>query len=599
MRIAIIGGGPSGLVTLKYLVHAHRVLGKPPVEATLFERETGVGGAFRVRVYEDAELVSSKQLTTFSDFRPFPEDNDFFSVERYIQYLNDYCDYFKLWPYIKLSTPVVSVTRHKGAGHLITYTTPEGPQTWECDAVAVCSGLHTVPNIPSIKGVEHVPKVFHSSEFKVKQQFGEGNTIMILGSGETSADMAYMAITQPTTKSVVMCHRDGFHLAPKRNPHPYVLPSIFGKPERDRPEIPVDVSRASLFDTAYVHPLLRNSMALWIYYDWYVKATLRMVYGTPAGMDQWIGKISDERYYVYQIFLNKSGARIAPYISEPWRPREPFTIGQKIRNFFFALPNRVDTKGKYVDLAPWPERIDENGVVHFIDNGRAEYQRMREKKVKPDVLIYCTGYKQEFPFLKSNVHGSYPVASDANVRGIWKKDDPSVGFFGFIRPSPGAIPPLSEMQAQLWVLALLTPEHIPRELRPEDEPHYRLINSKHARITYGVDHESYTYQLALDMDSAPSFTEVMQIAWKQPHTWWRLPLVWALGANFNTKFRLRGPWAWDGAVEVLTEELWDTVARRNFFFGHITLSFVPMLIFGPMSLAVWFFAKIRRLVVLG
>jgi dimethylaniline monooxygenase (N-oxide forming) len=61
MRIAIIGGGPSGLVTLKYLVHAHRVLGKPPVEATLFERETGVGGAFRVRVYEDAEVGISSQ----------------------------------------------------------------------------------------------------------------------------------------------------------------------------------------------------------------------------------------------------------------------------------------------------------------------------------------------------------------------------------------------------------------------------------------------------------------------------------------------------------------------------------------------------------
>lgn len=129
------------------------------------------------------------------------------------------------------------------------------------------------------------------------------------------------------------------------------------------------------------------------------------------------------------------------------------------------------------------------------------------------------------------------------------------------------------------------------------------------RITYGVDHDSYAYQLALDMQTAPSFTEIMQLAWKMPRRWWRLPLVWALGVNFNTKFRLRGPWQWDGAVEVLTGELWATVSRRNLLFGakigftwlinlvlilnvigHITLSLIPMLIFGPMSLAVWCFS---------
>lgn len=63
----VIGGGPAGLVSLKYLVnHTEWVEGEDPV---LVEQEGEIGGTFRWRGYENAELVSSKQLTCFSDFR--------------------------------------------------------------------------------------------------------------------------------------------------------------------------------------------------------------------------------------------------------------------------------------------------------------------------------------------------------------------------------------------------------------------------------------------------------------------------------------------------------------------------------------------------
>jgi dimethylaniline monooxygenase (N-oxide forming) len=54
----------------------------------------------------------------------------------------------------------------------------------------------------------------HSSEFKTKRQFGVNKTVMIVGSGETGADVAYLAVNSPT-KQVLMCHKDGFHFAPK------------------------------------------------------------------------------------------------------------------------------------------------------------------------------------------------------------------------------------------------------------------------------------------------------------------------------------------------------------------------------------------------
>jgi dimethylaniline monooxygenase (N-oxide forming) len=201
---------------------------------------------------------------------------------------------------------------------------------------------------------------------------------------------------------------------------------------------------------------------------------------------------------------------------------------------------------------------------------------MKDEKVKPDVIVFCTGYRQDFTFFTdSNLDvpesmQSYPSASDADVRNIWKSDDPTVAFIGFVRPSLGAIPPLAEFQAQLWILKLVAPERISQPLLPRDEPHYRLHHPKGSRVHYGVDHESYAYQLALDMGSAPGFTEVLGRSWDMTmrgKQGWKLPITWALGANYNTKFRLRGPWKSDCAEDIMVSEVWTTIMRRRLFFG--------------------------------
>ena len=215
MRVAVIGAGPSGLVTLKYLKTAHEFFPIKPIEAKIFEAEADIGGTFAYRTYEEAELVSSKQLTTFSDFRPRKDDPDFLSAMRYLEYLRQYCDRFELWPDIEFLSPVTSILRRDGGGHIVHYRKDSKESTWECDAIAVCSGLHVSPNIPDLMGVEHIRKVLHSAEFKSREQFGQDTTVMILGTGETGVDIAHLAVTEPKVKRVVLCHRDGFLGAPK------------------------------------------------------------------------------------------------------------------------------------------------------------------------------------------------------------------------------------------------------------------------------------------------------------------------------------------------------------------------------------------------
>jgi len=215
MRVAVIGAGPSGLVTLKYLLQAHLFFPVEAVEAVLFEAEEDIGGTFRYRSYEDAELVSSRQLTTFSDFRIADDQPDFVTTEDYCLYLKRYCDQFGLWSSIKLSTKVVRLER-SGISHVIHYTelASATERVWECDAVAICSGLHVTPSIPPIPGIEHVPKSMHSSEFKSRDMFGTDKDVLLLGVGETGMDLAHMAVTSQT-KTVTLCHRNGWLNGPK------------------------------------------------------------------------------------------------------------------------------------------------------------------------------------------------------------------------------------------------------------------------------------------------------------------------------------------------------------------------------------------------
>jgi cation diffusion facilitator CzcD-associated flavoprotein CzcO len=59
MKVAVIGAGPSGLVTLKYLSTAHHYFPIEPIEVICIEAESDLGGTFKYRVYEDAEASLS------------------------------------------------------------------------------------------------------------------------------------------------------------------------------------------------------------------------------------------------------------------------------------------------------------------------------------------------------------------------------------------------------------------------------------------------------------------------------------------------------------------------------------------------------------
>ena len=63
MKVAVVGGGPSGLAVLKHLLEANTRFPTPKVEVRLFEADDDLGGTFKQRVYEDAEVCPATRQT--------------------------------------------------------------------------------------------------------------------------------------------------------------------------------------------------------------------------------------------------------------------------------------------------------------------------------------------------------------------------------------------------------------------------------------------------------------------------------------------------------------------------------------------------------
>lgn len=239
--------------------------------------------------------------------------------------------------------------------------------------------------------------------------------------------------------------------------------------------------------------------------------------------------------------------------------------------------------------------------MHFEDNGSPEFRRIKAEKIHPDVVIFATGYRHEMPFFADqNAHAAsilasnsardgkttpsqdrrYPVPREAKVRHIWAPGDPTVGFIGFLRPQIGAIPTVAEMQAMLWTLTII--EHLTPEvaipglygkklpaLKASEQWHYMLQPKEGERIHYGIDHDSYVAQIAKDMDCDAGMRDLLKISWSRGwRLGWNIIPTWMFVSQVNTKFRLRGPWKWEGAADVLHTELWSIVQRNGGFTGQ-------------------------------
>lgn len=181
-RVGVIGGGLSGITTMKQLRdEGHDVI--------CFEKGGELGGVFAPEgCYDSTMLTISNYFMAFSDFLPEDERLKFWTRREYEAYLKRYIAHFDLARFARLRSQVQQVER-RGAGWVIRVLCDGVETEHVVDAVAVCSGMFQFPRYPNYPGMsEFEGTVVHSSAYRNAAPF-EGKRVLCVGLGESSSDI--------------------------------------------------------------------------------------------------------------------------------------------------------------------------------------------------------------------------------------------------------------------------------------------------------------------------------------------------------------------------------------------------------------------------
>lgn len=205
-KVAVIGGGPLGISTVKNLT-------EQGFDCTGFESRSYLGGIWKYNTDEHLSVQastifnSSKYRSSFTDF-PFGDDvDDFPTWQQFLKYINDYADHFDVRRKFYLDTYVESITRDHGQW-VITIKQKDGPQRKEIfEKVVIANGSFTSPKTPRIEGIEKFEgRALHAISFHHPEQYS-GNNVLIVGLHASTHDVVKMLVGR--AKKVHLSHRNG------------------------------------------------------------------------------------------------------------------------------------------------------------------------------------------------------------------------------------------------------------------------------------------------------------------------------------------------------------------------------------------------------
>ncbi|KAL8678491.1 MAG: hypothetical protein Q9186_005161 [Xanthomendoza sp. 1 TL-2023] len=221
-NVAVIGAGPSGLATAKFLLAEN-----PSLDVVVYEQRKNVGGVWNYTplnphrqlamiegtideaidavtanlpdlntpMYENLETNLPHMLMQFSD-APFPAGTQLFpSRQVVLQYLQEYAN--DIMPLIRFDHEVVDVrpkSSKQMTGWEVTVEDVKRLKKVESfDAVAVASGHCDWPLLPAIEGLDAWSRQFpeslhHSVSYKNAETFVD-KRILLVGGGPSGADI--------------------------------------------------------------------------------------------------------------------------------------------------------------------------------------------------------------------------------------------------------------------------------------------------------------------------------------------------------------------------------------------------------------------------
>ncbi|MDG4663127.1 FAD-dependent oxidoreductase [Mycobacterium sp. 236(2023)] len=205
-RVAVIGAGPGGLVSARWLV-------SQGFEPTLFEQAPTLGGQWTgltgtSGVWPGMRTNTSRILTAFSDLAP-DGDRTFLDSADVLAYLHRYADMFGLTSRIRLSTAVTGIGR-AGPGWVVEHSgTAES-----FDKVVVASGRFGSPVIPPVPGLDSFTgSLGAASTFEFRgAETCRGKRILVAGCAVSALEIASELADSGAARVVVTQRRQRYVL---------------------------------------------------------------------------------------------------------------------------------------------------------------------------------------------------------------------------------------------------------------------------------------------------------------------------------------------------------------------------------------------------
>lgn len=454
-KIAVVGAGCSGLVTLKYLLDSF-----PASDIVCFEKSHSVRGCWGNQ-RADFVSTSTKYTTQFSCFRKWrqdvaPEKNfeEFYRGGEFGDYLDEFAGHFHLRERIRFGVELHYLEHRDGRWNL-RLTDNGNEKHFTADAVFLCTGLvnqRVQLNSLAIPVMEDFETIRES-------------TVVVAGGGESASDVANHLAKAEHHNKVYLSLRSGIRVSPRYHP-------IRGVPS----------------------DFLRNRLLL--------------SFGKDAR--NWVG----ERFVTFRIRFDRLLAKWFPHQQVNANPnkqaralRREWDLKLKARakgGLFNVFHNKSDdfldaVAEKRMHIIGPP--VDETWTEYF------DFDRSSSLTLKPDALVLSTGYHSRL----REFSGGRIQLKDFH-QGCVHTELPNLFLIGFARPIIGNIPSISEMQARYTVGLLAGKYKLPTDVRRQQAQawvqlcaEYRTINTDNV---YPVEHFTYCDMLAREMESMPTLRKV-------------------------------------------------------------------------------------------
>lgn len=476
MKYIVLGAGPSGLAFLKELREAG-------LDAVCFEADRTIGGVF-ARPYDGARLTSSNLTTTFSDLPPLDLEPRIWTFAEYMAYLHRYVEHFDLGPHIHLSSPVASVS-DDGERFTVSFAEGVGRAPVIGDRLAVCTGTHQVPVMPTLPGAEvFAGQIMHSSEFERADALAS-RRVLVVGGGESASDIS-LEVARVARESAVSV-RDHFG---------HIVPRNASEVSAGAPDV-----GASDVDTSRAHHMLPH----------------------------WMGPlIAEARIRKKLPFARSRGLPVLEYIALTNRH-----AGSSSQTVFgtknASLARAVVEHG--CRRKPAIARLRPDGV-EFVDG----------TCLPIDTIICATGFRPAFPYFTGRLAAIGQDALRPRETLYRHCFHPEMGarmaFGGYARPAFGAIPPIAEMQARWFALvcrgavSLPSPEQMRMRIYRDDLEARRQFGAHAERLGSLTDFLRILDTIAGEIGCRPE-----GLRWRHPKLWWKALIAPIMGAQY----RLVGP----------------------------------------------------------